>query len=439
MRSILPPPSIQTDDRSTVRAESAMCYHSPTRRSILSSTVGLFAGAFAPPLTSRAGARDPRFLAVILRGGLDGLSLVAPLGDPQYENIRGDLAIGHSGPNAGLPLDGFFALNPRMPTLAWLFGRGEAVVVHAVATPYRERSHFDGQDVLESGMPAAGFRDSGWLNRLVGLLSELAPDASRGRRTLGFAAGAQLPLIMRGRAPVLSWLPPGFRSAAIDTKLRLMDVYQHTDPELAAALRAGLDLEARTGGEQAFEEGWIGAGDKRQVAPQAKLARAAAVAAGKLIIAPDGPRVAVLDVNGFDTHVGQAPVEGPLGNLLAGLDTMIAALRETLEPVWEDTVAVLLTEFGRTVAVNGTAGTDHGMATAALLVGGALKGGRVISTWPGLRPAELHEGRDLRPTLDLRAVLKGLLHDHFDVPRLALDSVVFPGSEAVAPQTGLLS
>jgi uncharacterized protein (DUF1501 family) len=368
---------------------------------------------------------------VILRGALDGLSLAAPLGDPIYAEIRGEMAVER---DAGLPLDGFFALNPRMPALAQLYAKREALLVHATATPYRERSHFDGQDVLESGLPQAGYRRTGWMNRLIAAL----PDAELRPRKLGFAAGAQVPLIMRGEAEVLSWMPPGFASASPDTKLRLLDIYRHTDPALAAVLEAGLDLDDRTGGEKALDRSIQAMGmDGMKGAAQLREARAAASAAGTLIAAPDGPRIGVLDLNGFDTHANQKPVEGQLGNLLAGLDAIIAGLAQTLAPVWSDTIVAFLTEFGRTVHVNGTSGTDHGTATVALFVGGALKGGRVLADWPGLRPADLHEGRDLKPTIDLRAPLKGIAAEHLGIPRAALDTEVFPESAPIAPLSGL--
>jgi uncharacterized protein (DUF1501 family) len=398
-----------------------------TRRALLQGSAALFVGALAPKVSSAAGARDPRFIAVILRGALDGLSLAAPLGDPLYAEIRGEMAVER---DAGLPLDGFFALNPRMPGLARLYAKGEALLVHAAATPYRERSHFDGQDVLESGLPQAGYRRSGWMNRLIAALPEVAARP----RKLGFAAGAQLPLIMRGKAEVLSWMPPAFASASSDTKLRLLDIYRHTDPALAGVLEAGLELDDRTGGEMApGSSARAMSMDGLKGGAQLREARAAAAAAGTLIAAPEGPRIGVLDLNGFDTHANQKPIEGQLGGLLAGLDAIMASFAQTLAPVWSDTIVAFLTEFGRTVHVNGTAGTDHGTATAAVFIGGALKGGRILADWPGLRPADLHEGRDLKPTIDLRAPLKGLAAEHLGIPLATLDQVVFPESAAVKP------
>jgi uncharacterized protein (DUF1501 family) len=152
-----------------------------SRRALLQGGAGLFLGALAPRIASAAGTRDPRFITVLLRGALDGLSLAAPVGDPLYESVRGELSIATNGPAAGLPLNGFFRLNPRLPTLAGFYNKGEALIVHATATPYRERSHFDGQDVLESGVPRAGFGRSGWMNRLISALPDpKAPGAPLG-------------------------------------------------------------------------------------------------------------------------------------------------------------------------------------------------------------------------------------------------------------------
>ena len=405
-----------------------------SRRSILAGGGAVFVGALAPRLASAAGARDPRLITVVLRGALDGLSLVAPVGDPQYEAIRDGMAVARTGPNPGIPLDGFFALNPRLPTLAALYQKGEALFIHAAATPYRNRSHFDGQDVLESGLTNPGSRRSGWMNRLI---SEL-PDARAPGRTLGFAAGTKVPLIMRGEAKVLSWMPPGYASASADTKARLLDLYRNTDPGLASVLEAGLDLEALSGGEQELAASVENAMGATAGPSRLRQSRMAAIAAGKLIGASDGPRIGVLDLDGFDTHARQNPVDGALGNLLANLDGVIAGLAEALSAVWSDTVITFLTEFGRTVHVNGSAGTDHGTATVALLVGGAVAGGRVVADWPGLRPADLFEGRDLRPTTDLRAVLKGIAADHLGFPLTALDSAVFPDSAQHKPLAGLI-
>ena len=165
----------------------------------------------------------------------------------------------------------------------------------------------------------------------------------------------------------------------------------------------------------------------------------AAGAAAKFLAAPEGPRVGALAFDGWDTHVQEGAVTGRLADLLGALDGAIGAIKTNMGEAWNETVVTLVTEFGRTARINGNAGTDHGTATVALLLGGALKGGRVIADWPGVKETDLYEKRDLKATTDLRAVLKGLLRDHLRADERALAADVFPGSDAVAPMTGLLA
>jgi uncharacterized protein (DUF1501 family) len=417
-----------------------MAIHQATRRELLAGSGALFAWAFVPKI-ARAEGRDPRFLTIVLRGALDGLAAVAPVGDPDWIKLRGDNALKLDGAAPALPLDGFFALNPAMPNLHRLYQAGQAIVVHAAATSYRERSHFDGQDVLESGLPRPGrAAESGWLNRA---LTKLEPDdrvhmGANGRRT--FAVGPVTPLVVRGAAPVLSWVPPRLPPVSDDTTSRLLDLYRHTDPTLARVLEERISLAAlapdspsdRESGEMAPV---VQVGNINQV--RAYFAEAAGAAA-KYLANPDGPRVGALALDGWDTHVNEGVVNGRLSQLLSALDAALAAVETNMGAAWGETVVTLITEFGRTARINGNLGTDHGTATAALLVGGALKGGRVVADWPGLKEADLHEKRDLKATTDLRAVLKGLLRDHLRVEDRALAADVFPGSENVKAMEGLV-
>ena len=409
--------------------------HLPSRRELLLASGALFAWAHVPKL-ARAEGRDPRFLAIILRGGLDGLAAVAPVGDPDWIALRCDKALTLDGKPAALALDGVFALNPAMPNLHRLFQAREAIIVHAAATAYRERSHFDGQDVLESGLPRPGGVYTGWLNRALG---HLAPDGRvNPRGSSAFAVGPVAPLVVRGPAPVLSWSPPKLLPASDDTLMRLLELYRHTDPKLAHKLenRRSFAAIARAGGpEQRPDSQNPGAG-RAQV--RAYFAEAAGTA-GKFLARPDGPRVGALALDGWDTHFNEGIASGRLAELLSALDGAIAAVETAMGAAWRETVVALVTEFGRTARINGTDGTDHGTATVALLVGGALKGGRVIADWPGLKPANLLEGRDLKPTTDLRAVLKGVLADHLRVDERALALDVFPGSDTVRPMGGLVA
>jgi uncharacterized protein (DUF1501 family) len=409
-----------------------MTLHAPTRRELLLASGTLFAWAYAPKL-ARAEGRDPRLLVIVLRGALDGLAAVAPVGDPDWQRLRGDKALTLDGTTAALPLDSFFALNPAMPNLHRLYKAGAATIVHAAATPYRERSHFDGQDVLESGLGKPGATDSGWLNRALVSLQPAARVGGGGKDA--FAIGPIAPLVVRGQAPVLSWTPRRLPPASDDTLLRLLDLYRHTDPMLARALeeRVGLATIARAGGMDGEQPRAAGAGQVR-----AYFAESAGTAA-KFLARSDGPRIGALAFDGWDTHADEGVMNGRLANLLAALDGAIAAIETEMKEAWRETVAVVITEFGRTARINGTDGTDHGTATVALLAGGALKGARVVADWPGLKPASLHEGRDLTPTTDLRGVLKGVLKDHLRLDEAVLASKVFPDSGRVKPMAGLLA
>jgi uncharacterized protein (DUF1501 family) len=409
------------------------CLHAPSRRELLVSSGALFAWAYMPKLAFAEG-RDPRFLTIVLRGALDGLATVAPIGDPDWMALRGDNALTLQSKTPALKLDEFFALNPAMPNLHRMFTAKEAIIVHACATPYRERSHFDGQDVLESGLPKPGASDSGWLNRA---LSSLAPGGLvNPRGSKAFAVGPVTPLVVRGSAPVLSWSPQRILPASEDTVMRLLDLYRHSDVKLAKVLEEHGRLTAIE------HAGDMEATPLKNAPPAPAQVRAyfaeVAGTAAKFLAQPDGPRVGALALDGWDTHSNEGIAQGRLSQLLGALDAALAAVETNMGPAWRDTVVALVTEFGRTARINGTEGTDHGTGTVALLVGGALKGGRVIADWPGLKGADLYENRDLKPTTDLRAVLKGLLKDHLRADDHALAENVFPGSANVKPMAGLM-
>jgi uncharacterized protein (DUF1501 family) len=411
-----------------------MTLHAPSRRQLLLASGSLFAWAYLPKLALAEG-RDPRLLVIVLRGALDGLATVAPVGDPDWIGLRGDKALLLEGATPALALDSFFALNPAMPNLHRLYRAKQAAIVHAVATPYRERSHFDGQDVLESGLVKAGAVDTGWLNRALGTLEAAGRVGAKPQSA--FAVGPVTPLVVRGPAPVMSWTPPRLPPAADDTVMRLLDLYNHTDPQLARVIqeRMGLAAIAKAGGMGQEPPGKAGPGGAAQV--RAYFAEAAGAAA-KFLAQPDGPRIGALSFDGWDTHADEGAASGRLASLLGALDGAIAAVERGMGDAWNETVVAVVTEFGRTARINGTEGTDHGTATVALLAGGALKGGRVIADWPGVSEPALYEKRDLKPTTDLRAVLKGLLKDHVRVDEKALATAVFPGSAGVKPTAGLV-
>ncbi len=343
--------------------------HAPSRRELLTASGTLFAWAYLPKLAHAEG-RDPRFLAIILRGALDGLAAVAPVGDPDWIALRGDNALTFEGKAPPLKLDSFFALNAAMPNLHRMFQANEAIVVHACATPYRERSHFDGQDLLESGLPKPAVSDSGWLNRALAGLAPGGRVDPKGSKV--FAVGPVTPLVVRGPAPVLSWSPQRIMPASPDTVQRLLDLYRHTDVKLASVLEDNSKLTAiERDSDMAQKPGGVGPAQVR-----AYFAEAAGTAA-KFLAQPEGPRVGALALDGWDTHFNEGIANGRLSQLLGALDAALAAVQTNMGPAWGDTVVALVTEFGRTAHINGTDGTDHGTATVALLVGGALKGGRV--------------------------------------------------------------
>ncbi len=394
-----------------------------SRRSLLLGGASFAAWAYLPKFARAADGRDPRLIVVILRGALDGLATVAPIGDPDYAGLHGSIALTSSGPKAASMLDSFFGLHPAMPEFSRMYRDKKAAVVHAVASPYRDRSHFDGQDVLESGFAGPGRVQSGWLNRAL----EALPKGERVMSAL--AIGPTTPLVLRGTAPTVAWAPVALPQAADDTAMRLVDLYTHRDPALASALSQGLKLDKTAQGDDMKPKpGTNGAGAMRLVAR----------GAAKLMSADDGPRIAALAFDGWDTHANEGGATGRLAQLLGGLDGALAEFESGLGPHWRDAAIVVATEFGRTARINGTEGTDHGTGTVALLAGGAVKGGRVISDWPGLKPASLYQGRDLAPTNDLRAVFKGVLHDHLGISERALAETVFPDSAPVKAMKGLL-
>jgi uncharacterized protein (DUF1501 family) len=415
------------------------------RREFLNLTALAAGGAL---LTSRVAfggtpGRESRFVLVIMRGALDGLAAVPPYGDRDYTALRGEFALRAPGTAGGaLPLDGFFGLHPSLVFLQQCYGARELTVLHALATPYRERSHFDGQDVLENGSPRAHALQTGWLNRALNALP------GGGQTEAGVALGQNVPLVMRGPAAVTSWSPSKLAVLDEDTLARITDLYA-PDPLLSRRLADAVAANAIAAEDQGEGTGGSGTTSLNMTPPSGTGAAAPAPAnnaryaeivraAAGFLRQDDGPRVAVFDTTGWDTHANEGGAQGQLAGRLAALDAGLAALKQELGPAWAHTAVLLVTEFGRTAAINGTRGTDHGTATAAFLVGGAVAGGRVVADWPGLSRRALYQGRDLSATLDLRSVLKGLLAEHLSVPPRALAQTVFPDSAQAKPLKGLM-
>jgi uncharacterized protein (DUF1501 family) len=401
-----------------------------TRRRVLA---GLGAGAGAVLLPARlalaAAPGDRRFVLVILRGGMDGLAAVPPYGDPALKDLRrGALAIPEPGqPDGALDLGGRYGLHPALAPIHDFYKRGELLVIHAACSSYRGRSHFDGQDVLESGVATPHGARDGWVNRALAALQ-----GPPGGPRQGLALGQSVPLALRGAVPVASWAPNALPALEPGLMQTIAELYRQ-DALLGPALAEGLK-------SQAFADSVMSGGQRMNQPPAqgAQQFRQAAAAAGKLMAPGNGPRVAVMDIGGWDTHANQGGARGRLANALQVLAEGLKDLAEALGPAWRRTVVLVATEFGRTAAVNGTGGTDHGIAGAAFLLGGAVAGGRVLADWPGLDGGRLYEGRDLAPTTDLRAVAKAVLIQHLGVPAQAVEQRVFPDSAAARPPAKLL-
>jgi uncharacterized protein (DUF1501 family) len=364
-----------------------------SRRTLLTLLAAAGSASLVPPAFAQ-GVSDRRFIFVILRGAMDGLAALIP-DDRETEGLRGAILPAES---AQLDLGNGFRLHPALTDLHALYGASEAAFVHAVASPYRDRSHFDGQDVLET-MGPAGTRD-GWLNR-----------ALQAGGMDGLAVGYALPLALKGDGRATNWSPPVFDAAPADTLERLADLYAG-DPVFAAPLAMARSLP-----EQGMSANLSRGGPVAQY-------RQALSAIGELM-APDGaPGVGMVSLDGWDTHANQP---GVLQTRLQGLNQGVVALKDALGDRWASTCVVMCSEFGRTAAANGTRGTDHGTGGLAILAGGAVAGGRMHGDWPGLAPGALHEGRDLAPANDLAGLLKGVLRDHLGLDRARLDSLVLPG------------
>ncbi|MEZ0259666.1 MAG: DUF1501 domain-containing protein [Alphaproteobacteria bacterium] len=367
-----------------------------------------------------AAPTDQRFIFVILRGAMDGLAAIPPYGDKNYSSARNGIALPKA---AYTPLDNFYGAHNSLANFATLFKSGEAAVLHAVSTPYRERSHFDAQNVLEGGGEAARSLRDGWLNRAL-----VVGGAG------GLAVGQTIPFALQGGAAVGTWAPSQ-DGLPEDTLLIALERLYRKDAMLHSALEQAVGVhgiaDGATGGM-----GKIGRGPKGLQNKQAMEATVTAV--GKILSDPKGPRIATIELGGWDTHAQQGLDKGALANNLAALDAGFGAIKPALGSVWDKTVILAATEFGRTVAQNGTNGTDHGTASCAFLAGGAVNGGRVIAQWPGLDKTQQFEGRDLRPTMDLRQAAKAILADHLKLPPAEIESRVFPNSGAARALEGLI-
>ena len=361
---------------------------------------GLFgAGVLSlPHMVFAAAPTERRFVFIIQRGAADGLNIVQPLADPGFAAARAQLA-----EPTGAKLDGMFTLHPALTQVAAMYGAKEALFAHAVASPYRDRSHFDGQNVLETGGTGAYQLKDGWLNRLLTLLPKGEAEA--------IALAATIPVALRGKAEVGSYAPSALPQASDDLIQRVSALYAG-DAQLHGLWEAAMATRAKAGD--------LTAAGGRDAAANGALA-------AKLLTGPGSARIAMIETGGWDTHSAQ---KARLTGQLRGLDAMLGALKTGLGPAWANTLVLVATEFGRTVAVNGTGGTDHGTASVAMLLGGAVSGGRVISDWPGLAQSALYEGRDLKPTLGLDALVASALGQHYALDPSRVAQTLFPSTTA---------
>jgi uncharacterized protein (DUF1501 family) len=372
------------------------------RRSLVKGGLaGMALGAFAPRLAFAAAPTDQRFVFIIQRGAADGLHIVPPLGDPGFAALRGPFLASLA---AAQKIDATFSLHPSLTETGKLFTAKQGLAVHALATGYRDRSHFDGQDVLETGNPAPYAERTGWMNRMLALLPP------GGNRALALAA--DVPVALRGARAVTSYAPSALPRAGDDTMARVTRLYAD-DAELTGLWSRALATRSL-----------VGAKESSSRAP-AELGRIAA----SLLAPADGARVMMIETTGWDTHSGQT---GRLAAQLTQLDKLIGAMVTGLGPAWSRTMVLVATEFGRTAAVNGTQGTDHGTGSAALLLGGGLtNGGRVLADWPGLAPGALYENRDLKPTQSIEGLAAGAVAAHFGLDPARTLRTLYPAQASV--------
>ena len=368
---------------------------------------------------------EQRLVLLFLRGGLDGLHAVAPWGDRDYRALRPTLALAPPGePDGVVDLDGHFGLHPALAPLADLYAAGELAVLPAAATGYRDRSHFDGQNLLENGSGKPFGAQDGWLNRAV---AALAVPAQGGDRRLGLALGPSVPLILRGEAAIQTWSDSRLPAVSDDFLLRLERIYAE-DPAFAQAMTLARGTPSPDLGDMG------GAGRRRAFGGEDLTLTARAAA--DLLARPDGPRVAVIESQGWDTHFDQAR---RLAALFADLAGALTTLRDGLGPAWGQTAVLVVSEFGRTAAENGSRGTDHGTGGVALLAGGAVRGGRVLGDWPGLAQRDLYEGRDLHAANAYEDLFAAALVDHLGLAPDVVERSVLPSSRAGRRLPGLFA
>lgn len=385
----------------------------------------LAASPLVTPVSFAATPGENRLVLILLRGGMDGLDVVRPYGDPAYAALRGDAGLRAEDP--AIDLDGYFALHPALKNLMPLWKQGQLGFAHATSTPYRDkRSHFDGQDLLEAGLTdlSGGTSRDGWLNRVLQHL----PDA---QAETAYAIGRDQMAVLGGPVPVQRWSPEADLILSPQA-IKLAGLIMQDDPMFAAAFEQALaisdgdgDAVALSGAEDEVQGEMMQMMRARPKKSGASTEQRVAEFAGKRL--RDDTRIASFSINGWDTHQAQ---DRTLPRALERLSGTILTLQKTLSgPIWNKTTVLAVTEFGRTARLNGSNGSDHGTGGVMVMAGGALRGGRVLGDWPGLSETSLFERRDLMPTRDLRSLMGWVLHSQFGLPVTTLETSIFPGMD----------
>lgn len=388
------------------------------RRVFLNGLLGcsVAASPLVTPITLASAPWETRLVVIILRGGMDGLDVIQPYGDPDFAALRRNLAGGPE--NGAIDLDGFYALHPGFASIKPLWDAGEVAFVHAASTPYRDRrSHFDGQDLLEAGtgmdVPRAN-RTDGWLNRLL-------QDVPGVRAETAYGIGVDEMLITRGDAEASRWSPDADLRLSPQAQ-RLLELVYHDDPLFRDAAVEAIDITQALAEAPELEPVETPMMDGMVPARRGGGTRVAEFAAARL---RGDTRIAAFSVNGWDMHARQGKA---MGRRLAGLADVLTVLRTDLgAEIWGKTAVLAMTEFGRTARENGSQGTDHGTAGAMVLAGGAVRGSRVYGDWPGLGESALYQGRDLMPTRDVRAYAGWVMRALFGVGTSRIERTIFPG------------
>jgi len=393
------------------------------KSSALIGSIPFLYPTFAHGMMSSKAKTDQRLVVIILRGGMDSLSAVIPYGDREYYSKRGKLAIDA---DKVLRLDNYFGFHPSLEPFHKLYKNKELSVIHSTALPYRNRSHFDSQNVLELGSDRPNSTSDGWLNRLVG-------EIDNSSKNLGLSLGQIVPLIMRGDNKVSSWAPSALPKASGDLTSLVQNIYSN-DPLFRDNFSEAIKIKNKA-------SNMLSANREKEMTARSRSPQSIVLMsrmAGKWLSEKDGPRIATLEMGGWDTHAAQGSVDGKISNNFKTLSRGITALKQSLGKAWENTTIVTMTEFGRTVAMNGTNGTDHGTASCMFVMGGAVNGGQILSDWSGLQDTRLYEGRDLMPTTDSRSVLKGIIRDVYGINIRTLDNFIFPNSYNAKPMIRLI-